>query len=270
MSRFLPMVLILLCAVTPARPASGAPEVPVLFVHGSGLDSSTWETMQSALRAAGYPRDWLHAIDMRPPDGDNVRSAEKFIAPAVEVLLNAARQRADHPPVTRVDIVAHSMGAVSARWFAARMHPEKVRTLITLAGANHGTDALCGATGSGDRQMCPAFGGDSVQRDLNGTPDAPLDETPYGLGADPSHVPRIEPDAARGILYLTLRIEPDRWIVPARSALLTGAGGAGSAHTHRYFRETSPGNWLFLGGVDHDTLPMDGAVIDWVARVLMQ
>lgn len=251
-----------------SQAAAARTYVPVLFVHGTGMTSGTWTEMRDGLRANGYPDDYLLAVDLLPRDGDNVRAARRYLEPAVEALLKAAAARDGARAARKVDIVAHSMGAVSARWYAATMRPETVRTLITLAGANHGSDVLCGYPGAGERQLCPAFATRSVQARLNGTPDAPLDETPFGVGDDPAGVTPVPADAARRILYVTLRIEPDEWIKPAHSALLAGAGGLDVPFGHAMLGETSSGNWRYVGDADHDLLPRDGAVIAWVATLL--
>ncbi|KOR37679.1 hypothetical protein AM228_05850 [Planktothricoides sp. SR001] len=259
---------------------------PVLFVHGSGLSSSTWQPMIKHLQEIGYPSAYLYAVEIQPNDGANDRAAETFIAPAVESMLakaqaaarDAAKQKSNVPkniePIpVKVDIVAHSMGAVSSRWYIAKLHPERVRTWISLAGANHGTNALCGYSGAGNQQMCPAFATSAedspLQVALNGTPCAPIDETPFGLGVDSPEVKTIPPDTDREILYLSVRIEPDGWIKPENSAVIDGAGGlpipipAGVP-----VQETSPGNYLFQGRVGHDPLPQDPDLIRLVASML--
>lgn len=253
-------------------------KTPILFVHGSGLDSSSWESMIETFVRQGFPPEYLLAPDMRPRDGDNVRAAETYISDSVEKLLEISEARisqhdCDEDPPGHVDIVAHSMGAFSARWFTRFLMPEKVRTLVTLAGANHGTDKLCGRSGRGDRQMCPAFsgsGGDSeVQRQLNGTLAEPLDETPFGIGKDSSGRPRIPPDDLHSIAYFTVRLEPDTWIEPSDSAILDGAGGRTVNSTDAFpVTETSGGNYLFLDSTSHDGLPSHPDLIRFVVKLL--
>src|SRR5688572_32521575 len=60
---------------------------PVLFVHGSGLDSSTWEPMRQAFETAGYPPEWLSAPNLRPNDGSNIEAATQQLAPTIDALL---------------------------------------------------------------------------------------------------------------------------------------------------------------------------------------
>lgn len=254
---------------------------PVLFVHGSGLNSGSWKGMMTALQRSGYPHEYLAAIDLVPNDGANARAAETFIAPAVERLLVAAGVAAAGAGYAgsvpeRAGLIAHSMGAVSSRWYATRLKPERVSTLITIAGANHGTDALCGYDGVGNREMCPAYAKSpdesEIQYELNGAPGGVVDETPFGPGADPASRRRIPPDNDRAIVYWTIRIEPDEWIKPGHSAVLEGAGRSGEARLQvpaGLATETSTGNFLVGSeGKDHDSLPQDADVVALVQQLL--
>jgi pimeloyl-ACP methyl ester carboxylesterase len=250
---------------------------PVLFVHGSGLTQKTWAPMIEYFLHQGYPRSYLLSIDLVPNNGSNVGAAELFIAPSVERLSREASAEAEAAGQTRasvkIDIVAHSMGAVSSRWFAAKIAPDSIRTLITIAGANHGTSALQGLPGAGNLEMVPPFAASAqegaVQVALNGTPENPIDETPYGIGRDREGVGTVQPERGREILYLTVRLPHDRWIEPASSALLDGAGGVElDQYSDIPVRETSPGNFLFQGRSGHDELPRHPDVIRLVASFL--
>src|SRR2546425_7767826 len=164
---------------------------PVLFVHGHGLSSADWQPLIEHLAADGYPREYLHGVDIVPNTMANAQAATSVIAPAADWLLaraKAAAQRAGYRGEVprRLDIVSHSMGVVSSRWYAATPGPEPRRTWIGLAGANHGTQALCPFQDEASREMCPAFATNArthpLQVALNGTEGARVDETPYGLG----------------------------------------------------------------------------------------
>ena len=255
-------------------------KTPVLFVHGSGLSSKSWNKMISYLISVGYPSEYLYAVDLQPRNGSSQKAASKFIEPSVERLLQQASITAQQAGYQgqipqRVDIVSHSMGAVSSRWYILTLHPERVRTWIAIAGANHGTNALCAYLhqGKGHQEMCPAFAIDkkknSLQIMLNGTREEPLDETPFGLGEDRKAVQPVPPDQTRNILYFTIRIEPDRWIKPEQSAVLDGAGGLEvSISPEIPVRETSLGNYLFMKKIGHDSLPKDPELIRFVDVLL--
>lgn len=226
--------------------------------------------MIDAFVESGYRPDWLRAVDLVPNDGANQRAAERFIAPAAERLLSSARdvaQRSGCKAPARIDIVAHSMGAVSSRWFVART-AEKVHTWIGIAPANHGTKALCGYSGDGNREMCPAFASSGVQAELNGTVRQPRDETPYGVGADTRSDSRIGPTGEKRVFYYTVRIDPDEWIVPADGAVLDGAGGLRLPSLPSYVEETAAGNLLWQEPIGHDSLPGDRALVEWVGILL--
>ena len=251
---------------------------PVLFVHGHGLSSADWRPLIEYLAANGYAREYSHGVDIVPNTMANVQAATSVIAPAADSLLaraKAAAQRAGYRGEVprRLDIVSHSMGVVSSRWYAAKLRPERVRTWIGLAGANHGTQALCPFQDEASRELCPAFASNArthaLQVALNGAEGAWVDETPYGLGPDRPAVPRILPDDTRSILYLTVRVEPDSWIQPERSALLDGAGGVPlRVPAGVPVRETSPGNFLFQEQVGHDPLLLHPDLFRLVAAML--
>lgn len=256
----------------PTCSAAPPPAPPVVFVHGSGLSPASWRFMIPAMQAVNYPADYLHAVTLRPSDGDNVRAAEGAITSTVRKALASAATYANScnfPAPDKVDIVAHSMGAFSSRWYTRFVGPENVRTLVSIAGANRGTNDLCGLPGKGNRQLCPANAGDGIQATLNGTPTAPLDESPYGLGCDSPGRPVIEPDDMREIAYFAIYIDPDEWITPADSAQIDGAGGRRVPDVSTYpVVETSTGNYRWLGNVGHDGLPEDADVIAFVIALL--
>jgi hypothetical protein len=251
---------------------------PVLFVHGHGLSSSTWNAMIADFIRIGYPPEYLYAVEIVPNTMANVLAATTVLAPAAELLLanaeTAARNAGYQGTVSqRLDIVSHSMGAVSSRWYTVKLRPDRVRVWIALAGANHGTDALCPYSDEAAREMCPAFATsvdrNAVQVNLNGAPTSPIDESPYGVGDDRSGIVRVPPDSTRRIVYYSIRIEPDVWIKPESSAILDGAGGASvSVPTDIPVTETSPGNYLFTGTTDHDNLPSNSDLIRLVALLL--
>src|SRR2546428_142680 len=251
---------------------------PVLFVHGHGLSSADWRPLIEHLTQIGYPREYLYGVDIVPNTMANVPAATSVIAPAADSLLARAKtaaQRAGYRGEVprRLDIVSHSMGAVSSRWYAAKLRPDLVRTWIGLAGANHGSQALCPFQDEASREMCPAFATNArthpLQVALNGTEGARVDETPYGLGRDRPEVARIPSAGPHSILYLTVRVEPDSWIQPESSAVLDGAGGvpvtvpAGGPP-----EETNPGNFLFRARGGHDPLPNHPHLMRLMAALL--
>lgn len=262
--------------LTASQPLPDISRFPILMVHGSGLESSYWRELTRALVADGYPREYLKTIDMLPRNGSNTRAAEHYVRPAVDELLEAARresQRTGRRAPGKVILISHSMGAVSTRWYIARIAPGRVAGWVGIAPANHGTNALCGYSGAGDRELCPAFARSEsqsrVQFILNGAPGSTVDETPFGLGPDANQKMRVKADRRRSLTYWTLRISPDRWITPADSAVLDGAGGLQLRLPQDLpMRATSPGNYLLGVDVDHDNLPADARVVRWVIEVV--
>lgn len=251
---------------------------PVLFVHGHGLFPTDWDKTIAYLNFTGYPEEYLYAVSITPSRMGNIRAAKTVIRQAAASLLkNAtlAAHKSGYQGVMpqRIDIVSHSMGAVSTRWFTAKLQPQLVRTWISLAGANHGSNSLCNHTDDGAKDLCPAYATSEieskVQLGLNGTQEAPLDETPYGPGIDRKGVQQIVPDHNRNVLYFTVRIDPDDWIKPEHSATLDGAGGVPvNIKSGTPVIQTTPGNFLFQLDVNHDSLLRHPQLIRFVAVLL--
>jgi pimeloyl-ACP methyl ester carboxylesterase len=250
---------------------------PVIFVHGSGLSPDTWREMKAVFQSRGYPASHLVAVRLHPDNGSNSRAAARFVDPAVRDALATSVRRAEQShcrPPMKVDIVAHSMGAVSGRWYVSQIDATRVLNFVGIAPANHGTNALCSLAGDGNRELCPAFAQtaqqSALQLALNGSRARVIDETPYGLGSDAAQRPRIVPTSLATIYYWTIRLEPDEWIDPASSALLDGAGGRPLPRLPTGARETSPGNILWPTGTGHDELPRNPELIDFVLRLLSE
>jgi triacylglycerol lipase len=104
---------------------------PVLLVHGFRGSSRGWIALVQALRADGYRASEIDAIDY-DSDASNVDTARE-IARAADTLM--ARTGADH-----VDVVSHSMGAISTRYWLERLGgAARVDAWVSLAGVNEGT-----------------------------------------------------------------------------------------------------------------------------------
>ncbi|MDA0563903.1 triacylglycerol lipase [Streptomonospora sp. S1-112] len=121
----------LLAAAAAPGAAHAQERVPVLFVHGYGGSAGNWDDLAADLVADGWPEADLHAIDY-DSTASNTETAE-VIAAEVDAVL--AESGAD-----RVDIVAHSMGGLSSRWYLKFLGGhERVDDWVSLAGPNQGS-----------------------------------------------------------------------------------------------------------------------------------
>lgn len=136
---------------------------PVLLVHGYGDSRRTpwWRRTVDRFADAGYDPDRIHSLDQGAM-GSTVGSPRQY---AREVL-SACQSVADGGDV---DVLAHSMGGLSARWAVERLGgDEYVDDLVTLGTPHRGTYlAYAGLATAGGRAMVP---GSSFLRDLNGDP----------------------------------------------------------------------------------------------------
>ncbi len=123
-------------APTDAGPTPAARQ-PILFVHGINGSSADFAVMVDRLVQEGWPRTWLRALDFPSPRwGCNVDNAA-IVQAEVE------RLRAD-TGAARVDLVAHSMGVLSTRYYLKNLGgTAAVSTYVTLGGMHHGQRSAC-------------------------------------------------------------------------------------------------------------------------------
>lgn len=105
---------------------------PILFVHGYNSSGSYWNTMAGAFKADGWPSTHLMQWSYNTRQS-NATTAQQ-IATEVDKLLAATG-------ATQVDVVTHSMGGLSSRYYAKNLGGSaKIDAWVSLGGPNHGTN----------------------------------------------------------------------------------------------------------------------------------
>jgi len=137
-----------------APPASAVTLPPILLVHGWGSSPATFDTMALRLTRNGRV---VYAIAL--PGQDNIVNAR-----AIRDFLGANRIR-------RVDIVAHSMGGLSSRWFVKYLRGSvSVTHYVSLGTPQYGLSPTCMLPLAEGGQMCP---NGPFLRKLNSGDDTP-------------------------------------------------------------------------------------------------
>ena len=181
--------------VAPEGASAQAAQDPILFVHGWNSSASAWNTMIDRFVAAGVPRNRMLAITY------NSNQSNATIANQVR---DAAASLRASTGAARVDIVTHSMGGLSSRYYLKNLGGAAlVDDWVSLGGPNHGTNTAyaCYVFSAGCRDMIP---GSSFLNSLNAT-----DETPGAVN------------------YGTFWSSCDEVINPDSSVLLSGATNTG-------------------------------------------
>ncbi len=193
--------VLLLVLVSPAGAAKRVPAAsdkdPVVFVHGFTGSSSSYDDMKQWLVGQGWPANYLFAIQYSDTTGSNVKNAYELQS----FIKNVIRQT----KASKVDIVAHSMGGLSTRYYVKYLDgAQKVDDVITLGSPHHGTNSsYFGLWTEGAREMVP---GGAFLNDLNS-----VDETPNGS------------DSASVIQYTSIYSSADTVINPYTSSIIDGA-----------------------------------------------
>lgn len=117
-------------------PDAGLPD-PVLFIHGVNGESANYDTMVARLTTDGWPADRLFAYQFDDPSwGCNLDNATTIAGWIDDILAQTG--------ASRVDLVAHSMGTLSSRYYVKNLGgTEVVNTYVTLGGMHHGLDSSC-------------------------------------------------------------------------------------------------------------------------------
>jgi triacylglycerol lipase len=104
---------------------------PIVFVHGFGASAAVWTTMVDRFKADGWTDaplvTWTY--DSNQP---NATTAQQ-LATKIDSLLAATGAK-------RVDIIAHSMGGLSSRYYTKNLGgADNVDAFVALGTPNHGT-----------------------------------------------------------------------------------------------------------------------------------
>lgn len=132
---FLAVAVTAVAAMAPA--ASAAAVEPILFVHGWNSSGSVWNTMISRFQADGWTAAQTNNWNYNTAQS-NVTTAGQ-LSTKVDQILTATG-------ASKVDIITHSMGGLSSRYYLKNLGgTAKVDEWVSLGGPNHGTSTayLC-------------------------------------------------------------------------------------------------------------------------------
>ncbi len=138
---------------------------PVLFVHGWNSSGSVWGTMISRFKADGWTDaqlvNWSYNTSQ-----SNATTASQIQA-KVDSILRATG-------ATRVDIVTHSMGGLSSRYYARNLGGDsRIDAWVSLAGPNHGTTTANACVQTSCVEMRPGSRFLTSLNSVDETPGAP-------------------------------------------------------------------------------------------------
>ncbi|MFF3316017.1 esterase/lipase family protein [Streptomyces sp. NPDC003035] len=144
-----------------ARTAAAGPD-PIVFVHGWNSSGSTWNTMAGRFRADGRPAS--HLVQWSYNTSQSNATTASQLAQEIDRVLAATG-------ATKVDVVTHSMGGLSSRYYTKNLGgAAKVDAWVSLGGPNHGTDTAYWCGGASCTEMRP---GSSFLNELNSGDETP-------------------------------------------------------------------------------------------------
>lgn len=110
---------------------------PILFVHGYLSSDSIWNPMKSRFQNDQWPASHLASFSYNFNQSNTITADQ--VAYEVDQLLLATGAE-------KVDIIAHSMGSLSTRYYLKNLliDDSRVDSWVSLGGPNHGTDFAYG------------------------------------------------------------------------------------------------------------------------------
>lgn len=162
--------------------------VPVVLVPGWSAEGQDLEPLKGIFVRAGWPDSAVAVVAFDDPEGSNILHAQELSAVVEELRARTG--------VTRVDILAHSMGGLATRYYLQNDGAGKVRRVAFLATPHRGTYTAYLAWGEGGKEMHP---GSSFLMDLQQFRAVPED-----------------------VEAITVRTKVDLHIIPPESATLVG------------------------------------------------
>jgi len=176
-------------------------KIPVLFVHGYFAGPGmTWDTMVGRFKDDGCPDSHLMAPEFNDRTGCNPEHGRQ-----ISFWVDVLTERTGSP---YVNIVAHSMGGLDTRYYIRYLCGyRRVKHVVTLGGAHHGTITACAEPVScGADSMCRGTSMDSWTENPFLVQINSCDETP---GND--------------VMYTSVWSDYDEIIIPQESSIIDGA-----------------------------------------------
>jgi triacylglycerol lipase len=147
-----------------ATPAAAASRNPVIFVHGFSGAAWNFNEMINDFKRDGWRANQLFAF------GYNFTQSNKTTASKLAAEVSRVRRVTG---AARVDVVTHSMGGVSSRWYLKFLGGQShVDDWVSMGGPNHGTNlsSACSWALASCREI---VSGSAMLRTLNGGEETP-------------------------------------------------------------------------------------------------
>ncbi len=118
-------------ALTLPASASASDNDPIVFVHGFTANAAGWDTMKSRFVADGYDSSDFATVSY------GFFESNTSIANKVKNAVNSILQSSGK---TKADVITHSMGGLSGRYYVKNLGGGAVvDDFVSIAGPNHGT-----------------------------------------------------------------------------------------------------------------------------------
>ncbi len=186
-------------------------QTPILFIHGVGGNSYNWDRMINRFKDDGWDNSSLFAYTFHDPSN---ASAEANIANAYQIN-QWVSDILELTGANKVDIVAHSMGGLSSRYFLKFINSSDVIDDYVTIGSPHHGSPLSIEYGSLPFIISLNEGDETPRGVLNDTLGDRYDDI-INVTYNGTHIPG-------SISYTTLYSKADTVVTPYNTSRLEGA-----------------------------------------------
>jgi triacylglycerol lipase len=135
---------------------------PILFVHGWEGNETAFATFSNWFQQDGWPASRLYRWSYNS-NQSNVITAQEISSRVNSIIATTG--------APKVDLVTHSMGALSSRYYLKNLGgTSKVEDWVSLGGPNHGTEMIAFCIYDGCKEMIP---GSTFLQALNAGDETP-------------------------------------------------------------------------------------------------
>ena len=146
--RWAPKLIFLLLVASGALAAPSYAQVPVILVPGWLNSDSDLQLIRTRLLQAGWADNRVEAISFSDPAGSN-RDHAVELGLAVAAMLERTGAK-------EIDVLAHSMGGLAARWHILTQPDHSIRRAVFLGTPHRGTLSAYLAFGKSRPEMLPS------------------------------------------------------------------------------------------------------------------
>ncbi|WP_437832492.1 esterase/lipase family protein (plasmid) [Niallia taxi] len=121
-------IFVSVVGIKPSVSKAASSHDPVIYVHGTGGNSTNFFAIKSYLKTQGWADNELYAIELIDKTGNSYTNAKQLATYVDQVLKKTGK--------SKVDIIGHSAGGINTLTYILNTGGSKVNDVVTLGSPN--------------------------------------------------------------------------------------------------------------------------------------